>query len=298
MRLIRGNPGATLGMALVVTLAVTVPLTALAAGLTSAIAPEYEEGDFSTEASAAELLTSLPNLGQLVIGLLLPLFIAWATQQAVLGHKVGMGETWQATKGRVLPGLGALVLTGLLYLLPLILLGGGFVGIIFAATEIGGGGGVALGIVGGLVLGLAWLAAYLFLWTRFAFVFTALTLERLGPVAAISRSWALTRGRRFWPVLGIRVLTSFLIGLAALVLSCPLSLIGAGAQLAFTGDGNLGYVVLAVTNGLVLIITAVLTTPIAAGVDALLYIGQRIEQEGHDIELIRQAGGRPGGPTG
>lgn len=298
MRLIRGNPGATVGMALVVTLAVTLPLTALAAVLTATLAPAYAEGDFSGEANIANLLTNLPSLGQLVIGLLLPLFIAWVTHQAVLGRKVGMGETWRATKDRVLPGLGALLLTAVLYLLPLALIGGLFAGVVLAAISVGGGGGVALGIVGGGLLLLVWVVVALYLWTRLAFVFPALTVERLGPVTAIRRSWGLTHGRRLWPVLGIRLLTSVLIGFVGAIISIPLGLIGGVAQVVLVGDGNAGYVVLAVVNGLALIITAALTTPITAGVDALLYIGQRIEHEGYDIELIRQTGGRPGDPTG
>ncbi|WP_435199792.1 glycerophosphoryl diester phosphodiesterase membrane domain-containing protein [Janibacter sp. GS2] len=298
MRLIRGNPGATVGMALVVTLAVTVPLTALAAVLTATLAPALSEDGISGEAGIADLLTNLPSLGQLVIGLLLPLFIAWVTHQAVLGRKVGMGETWQGTKDRVLPGLGALLLAAVLYLLPLTLIGGLFAGVVLAAISVGGGGGVALGIAGGGLLLLVWVIVALYLWTRLAFVFPALTVERLGPVAAIRRSWRLTGGRRFWPVLGIRLLTSVLIGVVGAIISLPLGLIAGVAQVVLAGDGNAGYVVLAVANGLALIISAALTTPITAGVDALLYIGQRMEHEGYDIELIRQTGGRPGGQTG
>ena len=247
--------------------------------------------------SVADLTTNLPSLGQLVIGLLLPLFIAWVTHQAVLGRKVGMAQTWRGTQDRVLPGLGALLLTALIFFAVSGLGVGLLAGMIFLAIEVGGAGGVAIGIIGGTIVFAAFMATSMFLWTKLAFVLPALTLERIGPIAAITRSWGLTRGRRFWSVLGIRLLTSVLIGIIGVVIACPLGLIVAGAQFALADSGNAAYVVTALANGLVIIVSASLTTPLSAGVDALLYIGQRIEQEGHDIDLMREAGVSPsGGP--
>lgn len=101
-------------MALLVSLSVALPLRALSALLTSLFAPAIFADPDTAQFSVADLTTNLPSLGQIVIGLLLPLFVAWVTHQAVLGRKVGMAQTWRGTKDRVLPGLGALVLTTLI----------------------------------------------------------------------------------------------------------------------------------------------------------------------------------------
>ena len=49
------------------------------------------------------------------------------------------------------------------------------------------------------------------------------------------------------------------------------------------------YVWQAVVAGVTGLITGALTTPFTAGVDALLYVDQRIRREGFDVQLIAAA---------
>jgi hypothetical protein len=99
----------------------------------------------------------------------------------------------------------------------------------------------------------------------------AIVLERLGPFAGMGRSWRLV-GPRFFPVLGIALLT----GLVASLLDTALS----SAALLFT-DFSWGWIV----NAVLSIGAALITTPVVAGCTVLLYFDLRIRLEGFDIEV-------------
>ena len=104
----------------------------------------------------------------------------------------------------------------------------------------------------------------------------------------IARSWRLTSGGQFWRVLGIRLLTGIIVGTAAQILAFPLGIIG-GVGIVASGDPGNAYVFQAVISGVSGLITGALTTPFTAGVDALLYVDQRIRREGFDVQLIAAA---------
>ena len=55
-----------------------------------------------------------------------------------------------------------------------------------------------------------------------------------------------------------------------------------------TGAVDQMYLWQAILNGVSGLIAASLTTPFTAGVDALLYVDQRIRREGLDVQLIEQ----------
>lgn len=99
----------------------------------------------------------------------------------------------------------------------------------------------------------------------------AIVLERLGPFAGMGRSWRLVSGR-FFPVLGIALLT----GLVASLLDTALS----SAALLFAGL-SWGWIVNAVLSSG----AALITTPVVAGCTVLLYFDLRIRLEGFDIEV-------------
>ena len=61
-----------------------------------------------------------------------------------------------------------------------------------------------------------------------------------------------------------------------------------GAVVA-SGDPQNTYVFQAIVSGVSALITGALTTPFTAGVDALLYVDQRIRREGFDVQLITAA---------
>jgi hypothetical protein len=281
MTAIRGNPAATIGLALVTSTVVLVPLTLIGVWVaTLDFGSVYESASdpFASDFSAGLLGSYVPALAPTAIGLLLPLFIAFVIGQGTQGYKVGLGTTWAATRGRVPAALG--------------LLGIYFVGgvLIFAAL-------LAVPVAhliasdghdgwGWLVLGfLVMFVVLVYLYTKLAFTTSIIVLETAGPVRAMRRSFALTRGAAsFWRILGIRLLTAFIAGIAGSILSVPL--VAVGTMVAF---GSEAAWTLTIVQAVSVLIQSVLTTPFVAGVDSMLYVDQRIRREGLDVQLIQQA---------
>ena len=286
---VRGNVAATMGLALLTALVCLIPFTALGAW----VANQETVGFDSDEAGVYGLIgTYLPNVGSVLASIALTGFLAYVIGQAVLGRKVGMGETWDGTKRRLPALAGAVLLT--------------FVGALVVVAAILGAP-IALIVSQGFtpltgillfVAGLLLVVAYLFLWTRTAFVTSVIVLEGRGALNAFARSWRLTSGTPFWRILGIRLLTSFLVGMAAQIVLIPITLVGVLAIFALGGESQ-AFMWQAILTGFASIISAVLTTPFSAGVDALLTIDQRIRREGLDVQLIHTAqhGGPPPWPS-
>lgn len=98
--------------------------------------------------------------------------------------------------------------------------------------------------------------------------------EDLGPIASVRRAWRLA-GRRFFPVLGLTLLT----GLVVTVVGQVLVFLPTTISLALGDD--LGWVLLAVGGSLV----GILTTALQAGTATLIYLDLRVRTEGLDIEV-------------
>jgi hypothetical protein len=98
-------------------------------------------------------------------------------------------------------------------------------------------------------------------------------VENLGPFASFRRSWELT-GRRFFPVLGLTLLTGLMVSIVGQVL-----LLLPTTVALFVGDA--GWVVLAVGGSL----AGVLTTALQAATSTLIYLDLRVRTEGLDIEM-------------
>ncbi|GAA4398528.1 membrane protein [Fodinibacter luteus] len=287
---IRGNVAATMGLALLTSVVCLVPTTALGAWIASQDTLALTDDELTGEAGGVYgmLGTYLPAVGSLVSSIALTGFLAYVIGQAVLGRKVGIGETWDGTKRRLpavgaavlLTLVGAVVLLGLLLAVPVLLL-----------VE----GGFSAGPV--LLLVLALLASvllYLWLWTRLAFVTAVIVLEGRGVLSAFARSWRLTSGAPFWRILGIRVLTAMVVGFAAQVITVPITIGGIVAVLALGGEEQL-FMWQAILTGIATLVSGAITTPFSAGVDALMTIDQRIRREGLDVQLIHAA--QQGGPA-
>jgi hypothetical protein len=292
MKTIRGNVGATIGLAFITTLILTVPSTALGAWVGSLADPgsdPYADPYASSADSTFFLGTLSSYIPSLVIAfgsVILTGFVAYVVGQGVLGRRVKAGETWDGTKGRLLSVIGASLLTGFVELavvgaimaIPIVLL-------VTAANGNGSMGGPILLLVLGVVVAIA---ASLFLWTRFAFPTAAIVLERVGVIAGISRSWRLTSGGQYWRVLGMRFLTAILVSIAGQILAFPISLVAFAGAIGTDNAGHL-FVFSAIIAGLTGLITGAITTPFTAGVDAVLYVDQRIRREGLDVHLIAAA---------
>lgn len=237
---------------------------------------------FAGSGGFAILGTMLPTLGVAGVSLVLVAFMAYVIGQAVLGRKVSAGETWDGAKPFIGRVVGATILVGLVVsgsLLVILTLP-----ILWLAVGHPGGGELVGAVVVLILALLVAIAVVALLATRLALVNSAIVLEGVSVTRGFSRSWRLTRPG-FWRILGIRLLTSFVVGMVTQVLTFPISLIATFAVLG-TGNEDQLLVVQAVVAGLTGLITAVLTTPFTAGVDALLYVDQRIRNEGLDVQLI------------
>src|SRR6266705_1073479 len=103
----------------------------------------------------------------------------------------------------------------------------------------------------------------------------AVVIEWLGPLKSMRRSLALVRPR-FWPVLGIAVVSGLLAAFLKGVLSTPFTL---GAELV---GFRWGFILLAVGS----IVPALLASPFVSIVATLVYFDARIRHEGFDLQMI------------
>ena len=124
----------------------------------------------------------------------------------------------------------------------------------------------------------------------------------MGPIAALRRGFDLQRPG-FWRVLGILLLTSLITGVIAIIVSIPFAV---GSMIVDYGadTDNLAGATIA-SLAIVSIGTAIsqiITAPFMAGVQALLYVDQRMRNEQFDAVLRDEAmrrwqTGAPGVPT-
>jgi hypothetical protein len=253
---IRRNPRATVGLsALLVTLQ---QLLSLAVELATNGLPT-----FSGLADEAFSLQTLGGFGGIVgtllaavIGALLTGMLVVVVSEDVLGHRVTAADVWRRIRPRVWALILAAAIAGVVP----------YVGLVFL-------------LVPGMILWAAW-----------ALTTPALVLERIGPFAALGRSWRLA-----WPdlirVWWIRTL-SVLIGLLmTFLIVVPFDVAGTVIVYA-TGADEVDRPVVAVV---VLVLTVLggiaagmITAPFLAGVLALLYIDRRMRAEGLDLVLRRQ----------
>ena len=125
--------------------------------------------------------------------------------------------------------------------------------------------------VGMLLCGLPALAAM----TWFLVTAPVIGAEGLGPIEAMRRSARLT-SRRFWPVMGLSLLS----GLVAYLFSQALGLLPTVLTL-FIGTDGIGWVLLAAGG----VLTSLITMPVVAGATVLIYLDLRVRTEGLDLEL-------------
>ncbi len=272
-RTVRGNPAATIGLSLLVTCVAAVPVLLLTAFL----------GNVSLgSGSGSSVLSLLQRVGSTVVTSLVTSVLTGmlivAVAEAVLGRRISIGATWARVRPRVWALIGTVLLVSAAMLAILAVFG-----VVCWALYLAGGT-VALIIALVLSVFLA-LAAVVFVQIRFSLASSAVTLERLGPVAALKRSWALTAGQ-FWRIFGITILVNLLVGIVVAIITMPVSIMVSLS--ASSSSGDLGMGALVVMEAASLLATA-LTVPFTASVTGLLYIDQRIRREALDVRLMAEA---------
>ena len=288
-RIIRFNPKATVGSAVLVTaVAMLIPVVVTAV-LTWSVDLSLEPGsDGFTGAEAAGLVGAFGSLllGTLLqsLGLILVTgMVAHVTMAAAVGKKLTLGEAWAATAGKRLKLVGLVFLLGLMLLLLIAL---------FVLTWVAGvvaldsGAAIALFL---LVSIPAFLLALWWFWIRIYYLpVPALMLEDVGVFGAIERGHALTR-KAFWRVFGIALLTAIITSIAGAMLGVPVTMV-MDALLSGGLDSQYAALSLTLVNAVSSVVQAAFVAPFTAAVTSLQYVDQRIRKEAFDVELMTRAG--------
>lgn len=263
----------------------------------------------SGELTEADVEANLDQLGSSIAGLLvqtgltsvLTVFAASiltgllivTVSRTILGRKASLSDVWQRTKPRV----GALI--GQVIIIQIILSVATVVFIVIGVvvfwlpvnsmTTSGGddsaAGLIVLTIIGIVIVTFVFMLALFALGCKLCLAPAALILENIGVFEGISRSWTLTRGY-FWRVVGIRLLSTIIIGVASWAASSALNFVTQG--LAFMAPSAM--VVVLAGSVLVSSLIQAVTMPFDSAVVALIYTDLRMRSEGLDVELRRAAG--------
>lgn len=287
-RIIRFNPKATVGAAVLVTsLALLLPvLLVTVATFTVGINDGAGLGSESFDDSTAGLVS---GYGSVVVALIVSLtavaivtgMVVHVARGAAVGRRLDLSQAWAATLGRRWRLMGlSLTVTAIPLLLMLV-----YVGLWFAVIALSPG--AAAVVAWGVVTVPAFLALLAFVYTRLLYLpVPVLMLEQRGVFGSLARSWQLTRGQ-FWRTFGIGILTVLIGSVAGQIITVPLAVVGAIAGVAAPEYAALAFV-LAQAVGLV--VQYAFYIPFVASVSSVQYIDLRMRKEGYDIELLREAG--------
>ncbi|KRA38253.1 hypothetical protein ASD81_06295 [Nocardioides sp. Root614] len=289
-RIIRFNPKATVGAAVMVTAVAMIIPVAITAVLTFTVGLALDlSGDVDPDASTADALGLLAAYGSLLLSILLAQvgvilvtgMIAHVTRAAAVGRRLSLGQAWAATHGKRwrLIGLAAIINVSFFALLTAYVL----LWVIVVAVSPNPWPIVAWGVI--TIPAFGCLCCWL--WVRFYYLpVPPLMLEEVGVFGAIGRGWSLTAGQ-FWRTFGIALLTVLIGSVAGSMLSTPVSVIGQVGAIAFVEYAAL---FLVVSQAIALIVQNAFVAPFVAAVTSVQYVDLRMRKEALDVELMREAG--------
>ncbi len=288
-RIIRYNPKATVGAAVLVTaLAQILPilvgiLLTFVAGVTVDLEASSEELSTTDAlglvgAYGAILLSSVLSW----IGLTLVTgMMAYVVRDAAVGRKLTLAAAWAATRGRRwrLIGLTLLVTVavfliwavwGLLLVVVAVVIDNLVVTVVWGAVSFAG-----------FCCLMAWT------WIRLFYLpVPALMLEDVGVFGAIARGYRLTR-QQFWRTFGIGLLTVLVASVAGGMLSTPVALV---FQLGGVAVPEYALFFLLIGNALSSVVQNAFVGPFISAVTTLQYVDLRMRKEAYDVELMGEAG--------
>lgn len=194
--------------------------------------------------------------------------LAYAAARRYLARDVAVGESFRA-------GLSAsarMFLAGIIVFLAIVAV---WAVLLILAAITNQGVAFAVAIVAALVLtvflGCSWLVAPVIV-----------VVEKIGPVAALSRAWRLSSGHR-WRIFGIQLLLLIL----NLVLSILIAALFGG--LAAAGSGGTQTVVSNVVQTLVNLASTIVWAPVQWIAFTVLYYDLRVRKEAFDLQLAAEA---------
>ena len=209
---------------------------------------------------------------------------------AVAGKRMTLGQAWATARphvGRVYGVYIVIVLAGLVVI-------GVAVGLAVLLGQLGGVG-IAIGVLLVIAAYVGWIYVSVLLWPSIPVA----VIEGLGVRAALERSRALVQGS-WWRFFGIQLLGGLIIGVIAMVVIIPISLIAAFTALSSVSSSELASGGMPVSYFLILgvgiVIVGMLAVAYMVGMSGLLYIDQRIRRERFDLELATIAQGGPPAP--
>lgn len=217
------------------------------------------------------------GIGFLTAGFVLPLVTGGVCRligSSYLGEQSDHDAALRVAGRRAGALLGTWWLHLLILLVPL-LPGVALLALAAAADSVGA---AVLGVV--VLLGGA--VGMLLLVPLFVAAAPAVVIEHLGPVAALRRSRQLIRAR-YWPTLGVVVVTGLIFSTISSILASPFSLVG---QLV---GGSFAWVLVALGA----IVGQLVSVPLTGIVATLVYFDGRIRTEGFDLQLLARSLGDP-----
>lgn len=191
------------------------------------------------------------------------LLVQGASIRVFAARYEGRETSWRASlsegAGRLLSLLGTAVLSGL---------------------------GVAVGVVFCIAPGV-------WLWTSWYVAVPALMIEKLGPTAALGRSYRLVK-QRFWPTIGVAALAFLIVYVIQQVVGAALgAALGIQAVLNDDPTGIFDGAFLAASSALSTLVS-IFVVPFTAAVATVLYFDLRVRLEGYDLEMLfRDLGDTP-----
>lgn len=303
-RVLRHNPRATVGGALIVQLISTfttvlvVGLTAVFAVLRIATADQNSPSDVQlvTAGSIAMLIAAV--LVSVVISLigtaLVQGLVASEVSRGALGEKLTLRALWRATRGHRWRLIGWTMLLAAGVVATFALLAAAAVGSAMAGSWVG----VVLFIVFG-VCGLA--ALWIWIGTKTALTPSIIVIEKTTVFAAVARSWRLTE-RSFWRTFGTLALVAVVCSVASSIVTVPLqtvyyiviSVISPTGSLQ-TGNAIAVTVVYYVISLIVGTLVGSVTAVVEAATATTVYLDLRMRREGLDADLRRVVDERAAG---
>lgn len=291
------------GMLLLTAAAVGLPLL----GFRDTLRTLDDRGSLPGEEAAALIVTgALVVLLLVCVGLyalsVLTACYAVAVSHAALGRPLTFRELWRQGRPRAWSVLGVQALTTLLFAVPVLLTYAALLAFFLTAVDREPGAGTMFALLGGMLLFFAMTVAAVFFAVRLIFAASSATLERSRPVAALRRSWLLTRGS-WWRIVGISLLVSLIVSAVNQVVQmCVGVLAGVGIVLSAApsdGEPSVAGLVAVLAVATVLAVAGYsLTAPLSYFATTLLYLDERIRRESLDLALAEAAGLPPHRPAG
>ncbi|MEO9324473.1 hypothetical protein ABFT23_13340 [Nocardioides sp. C4-1] len=284
-RIIRFNPKATVGSAvLVAAVAMAVPVLVTAV-LTWTIGLAYDPSSGSGDDVDNEAI----SYGLLGVGVLLQALglvfvtgmVVHVVSAAAVGRRLTLGQAWSATHGRRWRLVGLAAVLGLTTTL-----GIAAFAVLWVVTAVVAPLVVAILVIVATVV--LFFTLLFWFWIRVYYLAVPpMMIEGVGVFASIARGYRLSRGA-FWRLFGIGLLTWLIAAIAGQMLAVPFTIAGELGGLAAGDDLYLFVTVLG--TALAQVTSTAFVAPFTSAVTSLQYVDQRIRKEAYDVELMRRAG--------